>query len=150
MSHRKSHCTVRKCLMSNTKECREETDFARGLDMERSMRLVPTNRVSTGNAETMSAMEKLRDHRYSVQEETMQQCNVKVWKATHFRSETECLLVSEQKSSRSHQNSDWRRLAGVESLSIEQLDSFEKDLENSMATLEERLEQSRRAGCRGT
>ena len=31
------------------------------LDMESSMRFIPTNRASTGNAETMSAVEKLRD-----------------------------------------------------------------------------------------
>ena len=53
------------------------------------MRLIPTNRVSTGNAETMSAMEKLCDRRDSVREGTMMQRNVKAWKATHFRSETE-------------------------------------------------------------
>ena len=37
-------------------------------DMEWSMRSIPTNKVSKGNAETMSAMETLRDRRDSVRE----------------------------------------------------------------------------------
>ena len=45
------------------------------------MRLIPKNKASTGNAETMSAM----DHRDSVREGTAKQRNVKAWKATHFR-----------------------------------------------------------------
>ena len=53
------------------------------------MRLILKNKVSTGNAETMSAMEKLWDHRDSVLEGTVKQRNVKAWKATHFRSENE-------------------------------------------------------------
>ena len=36
------------------------------------------------------------------------------------------------------------------SLRVEQLDYFEKVLENSMATLEERFEQLGRVGCRAT
>ena len=41
-------------------------------------------------------------------------------------------------------------MSGEDSSRIEQLDYFEKVLENSMATSEERLEQSRRVGCRAT
>ena len=41
------------------------------LDMEWSMRLIPTNWVSTGNAEMMSAMEKLWDRRDSAREGTV-------------------------------------------------------------------------------
>ena len=48
------------------------------------MRLIPKNKVSTGNAEKMSAMEKLWDHRDFVREGTMKQRNVKAWKATYF------------------------------------------------------------------
>ena len=62
-------------------------DFASRHDMEWSTCLITTNKVSTGNAETMSAMEQLWDHRGSVWEGTVKQRNVKAWKATHFRSE---------------------------------------------------------------
>ena len=41
-------------------------------------------------------------------------------------------------------------VSGEHSLRIEQLDNFEKVLENSMATTEERPEQLRRVGCRAT
>ena len=42
-------------------ECNEEgCDITRRLEMEWSMRLNLTNKVSTGNAETMSAMAKLK------------------------------------------------------------------------------------------
>ena len=37
------------------------------------MRLIPTNWVSTGNAESISAMEKLQDRRDPVREETVKQ-----------------------------------------------------------------------------
>ena len=59
------------------------------LDIEWAMRLILTNNVSTGNAETAPTMAKLRNHRDSVWEGTAKQRNVKAWKATHFRSETE-------------------------------------------------------------
>ena len=49
--------------------------------------LASNEQVSTGNAERMSATEK-----NSVQEGAVKQRNVKAWKATHFRSETESLL----------------------------------------------------------
>ena len=79
------------------------------------MRLMFKNKVSADNAETMSAMEWLWDHRDAVQERMVKQRNVKAWKATHFRSETEKPTAGwqqEQKSMRSHENSDWKRLAG--------------------------------------
>ena len=79
------------------------------LDAEWSMRLIPTNKVSTGNAETM---EKLQDRRDSVREETVKQRNVKAWKAAHFRSETESLRVDKNRSRCGHMSSDWKRLAG--------------------------------------
>ena len=47
------------------------------LDMEWSMRLILTNKVSTGNAETMSAMELLWDHRDTGRQGTVKQRNVK-------------------------------------------------------------------------
>ena len=40
------------------------------------MRMIPQNKVSTGNAETMSAMEMLWDRRDSVREEKVKQRNV--------------------------------------------------------------------------
>ena len=64
------------------------------------MRLILKNKVSTGNAETMSAMEKLWDHRDSVREGTVKQRNVKAWKATHFRSENESPQQVENKNRR--------------------------------------------------
>ena len=62
--------------------------------------------------ETMSAIEKLWDHRDSVREGTVKQRNVKAWKATHFRSETESLQQVDKNRSRSHEYSDWKGLAG--------------------------------------
>ena len=43
----------------------------RRLDIEWSMRLIPTHKVSTGNAETMSAMARLRDNQDFVREGTV-------------------------------------------------------------------------------
>ena len=57
-------------------------DTMRRLDMEWPLRLIRTNKVSTGNAETMSAMEKLWHLRDSVREGTMKQRDVTAWKAT--------------------------------------------------------------------
>ena len=68
------------------------------------MRSIPTNNLSTGNAETMSAMKKLWDHRDSVLEATVKQRNVKAWKATRFRSEAEAesLRVNKNRSRCGH------------------------------------------------
>ena len=63
------------------------------------MRLMPTNKVSKGNAETMA---KLWDHRDFVREGTVKQRNVKAWKATHFRSETESPQVDTNRSRCGH------------------------------------------------
>ena len=41
-------------------------------------------------------------------------------------------------------------VSGEDSVKVEQLDYFEKVLENSMATSEERPEQLRKVGCRAT
>ena len=83
------------------------------LDMGWSMRLIPKNKVSTGNGETMSAMEKLMDRRDSVREGTVKQRNVKTWKATHFKvRDGKPTGGQEQKSMRPHQYSDWKRIAG--------------------------------------
>ena len=128
------------------------------LDMEWSMRLIPTNKVSTGNAETMSAMEKLRDRRDSAREVTVKQRNVKAWKATHSRSETESLqqVDNKNRSRCGHTSTVTGRglledpVSGEDSLKIEQLDYVWKVLENPMATSEERLEQWRKVGCRAT
>ena len=76
----------------------ESRDTMSRLDMEWSMPSIPTNKVSTGNAETISAMEKFRDRRDSVREETMKQRNVKAWKATHFMSETASLQQVDNKN----------------------------------------------------
>ena len=120
------------------------------------MHFIPTNKVSTGNAETMSAMDKLWDRRDSVKEGTEKQRNVKAWKATHFRSESETLsLVDNKNRSRcGHMSALTGRgsledpVSGEDSLKIEQLDYFEKVLENPMATSEERPELLRRVRCR--
>ena len=72
------------------------------LDMELSMRSIPKNKVPTGNAETMSAMEWLWDHRDPVQEGMVEQRNVKAWKATHFRSKTASLRVDKDRSRCGH------------------------------------------------
>ena len=122
--------------------------------MEWSMRLNLTNKVSTGNAETMSAMAKLKDHRDCVREGTAKQRNVKAWKVMNFRSEAQslpCEVAVGQKSMRSPQHSDWKRLAGdpvsgEDSLRVEQLDYFEQVLENSVVTSEERVDQLTRSG----
>ena len=119
------------------------------------MRLLPTNKVSTGNAERMSATENLWDHRNSVQEGAVKQRNVKAWKATHFRSETESLL-NKNRSRCGHTSTVTGKgsledpLRCEDSSRVDQLNYFEKVLENSMATSEERLEQLRRVGSRAT
>ena len=81
--------------------------------MRWSMRLIPTDKVSTGNVETMSAMSKLRNHRDSIREGTAKQRNDKTWEATHFRSGAQKFASQqEQKSMRSREYSDWKMLAG--------------------------------------
>ena len=110
------------------------------------MRSIPTNKVSTCNAETMSAMEKL----------SVTQRHVEAWKAAHFRSETENLRVDKNRSRRGHMRTVTGKgslegpVSGEDSLRVEQLDYFEKVLENSVATSEERPEQLTRVGCRAT
>ena len=94
------------------------------LDMEWSMRLIPTNRAPTGNAETMSAAEKFWDR-----EGTMKQRNVKAWKVTHLRSETESLqqVDNKNRSRCGHTSTVTGRgsledpVSGEDSLKIEQL-----------------------------
>ena len=46
-----------------------------------------------------------------VREGPVKQCDVKAWKATHFRSEAESLQVDKNRSLRSHEDSGWIRLA---------------------------------------
>ena len=97
------------------------------LDKAGSMRLIPTNRVSTGNAETMSAMEKLRGRRDSVQEGTVKQRSVKA-----FRSETGYLrqVDNKNRSRCGHMSALTGKVSledpvsGEDSLKIEQLDYF--------------------------
>ena len=55
-------CGVMEChdaMSSHVMECHEEVVTSQVVDTEWSMRSIPTNKVSTGNAETMSAMLKL-------------------------------------------------------------------------------------------
>ena len=86
---------------------RHASDDDSGDKLSNDFLCIHKNKVSTGNAETMSAMEKLRDRRDCVREGTMKQRDVKATKATHFRSETESLRVDEQKSMRPH---EYRRI----------------------------------------
>ena len=105
--------------------------------MELSMCLIPKNKVSTGNVETMSAMEKLWDHRDSVREGTVKQRHVKAWKATHCRSETESLQVDKNRSRCGHMRTVTGNgsledpVNGEDSWRVEQLHHFEKVFENS-------------------
>ena len=137
--------------MSGGVECHDTINI---LDMEWSMRLIPTNKVSTDDAETMPAMVRFWD---SVREGTVKQRNAKAWKATHFRSETESQEVDNKNRSRcGHMRTVTGKgfladpVSGEDSLRVEQLDYFEKVLENSMATSEERLEQLRRVESNAT
>ena len=122
------------------------------------MRLIPTNKVSTDNAETLSAMEKLWDYRHPVREGTVKLRDVKAWKATHFRSETESLqqVAIKNRNRCGHKRTVTGKgsledpVSGEVSSRVEQLNYFEKVLENSMATSEERLDQLRRVGRRAT
>ena len=88
----------------------------------------------------------------------VKQPNVKAWKATHFRSETESLLKVDNKNrSRCGHMSTVTGKGSLEdplrcedSSRVDQLNYFEKVLENSMASSEQRLEQLRRVGSRAT
>ena len=86
----------------------------------------------------------------------MKQSNVKAWKATHFRSETESVRVDKNRSrcgltgTVTGKGSLGDPVGGEDSLRVEQSDYFEQVLENSMATSEERLGQLRKAGCSAT
>ena len=62
------------------------------------MRLILKNKLSTDNAETTSAMAKLWDYRDSAREGTVKQRNMKAWKATRCRSETESLQQVDNKN----------------------------------------------------
>ena len=124
--------------------------------MRWSMHLIPTDKVSTGNAETMSAMTKLRNLRDSIREGTVTQRNDKTWKATHFRSGAQSLQVNKNRSRCGHVNTVTGKcllgdpVSDEDSMRAEQLDYFEKVIENSMATSEERVQQLREPGCRAT
>ena len=72
------HETMSKFVM----ECHDEAVH----DMQWSMLLIFTDKVSTGNVEMNSTMSKLRNHRDSIREETVEQCNDKTWKARHIMS----------------------------------------------------------------
>ena len=84
---------------------------------------------------------------------TEKQRNVKAWKVTHFRSETESLQVDKNRSRCGHMTGKGSLedpVSGEDSLRVQQLDYFDQVLENPMATSEERLGQLRRVGCRAT
>ena len=89
------HETMSKFVM----ECHDEVD-----DMRWSMLLIFTDKVSTGNVEMNSTMSKLRNHRDSIREGTVKQCNDKTWKATHSRSGAHSLQVNENRSQFGHVN----------------------------------------------
>ena len=86
----------------------------------------------------------------------MKQCNDKTWKATHFRSGAHSLQVNENRSRFSHVNTVIGKcsledpVSEEDSMGVEQFDNFEKVLENSIATSEERVEQLRELRCRTT
>ena len=113
------------------------------------MRLVLKNKVSTGNAETMSAMEKLWDHRDSVREGTVKQRHVKSWKATHCRSETGSLQVDKNRSRCGHMRTVTGKgfvenpVNGEDSWRVEQLDYFEKVLNGYVGRAARAVEKSR-------
>ena len=121
-------------------------------DTQWSMLLISTNKVSTGNVEMNSTMSKLRNHRVSIREGT--QCNNKTWKATHFRSGAHSLQVNENRSRFSHVNTVIGKcsledpVSEEDSVGVEHFDNFEKVLENSTATSEERVEQLKELRCR--
>ena len=116
------------------------------------MRLISTDKVSTGNVEMMLTMSKLRNHRDSIREGTVKQCNNKTWKATHFRSGGHSLQVNENRSQFGHVNTvigKWSLedpVSEEDSMGVEQFDDFE----NSLTTSEERVEQLRELRCRTT
>ena len=90
------------------------------------MRLILKNKLSTGNAETVSAMVKIWDHRDSAPG------NVKAWKATRFRPETESLHANLDRSGCGHMRTVIGKgsvegpVSGEDSLSVEQSNYFEK------------------------
>ena len=84
-------------------ECHDEVVH----DMQLSMLLIFTDKVSTGNVEMNSTMLKLRNQRDSIREGTAKQCNNKTWKATHSLASQR-----EQKSLQSREYSYWKMLVG--------------------------------------
>ena len=140
------HETMSKFVM----ECHDEVVH----DMQWSMLLIFTDKVSTGNVEMNSTMSKLRNHRDSIREGTVKQCNDKIWKATHFRSGAHSLQVNENRSQFGHVNTVIGKcsledpVSEEDSMGVEQFDYFKEVLENLMTTSEERLEQLRELRCR--
>ena len=106
------------------------------------------------NVDMNSTMAKLRNHRDSIREETVKQCNDKTWKATHFRSGAHSLQVNENRSRFSHVNTVIGKcsledpVSEEDSMGVEQFEYFKEVLENSMTTSEERVEQLRELRCR--
>ena len=80
----------------------------------------------------------------------------KTWEATHFRSGAQSLQVNKNRSRCGHVNTVIGKcslgdpVSDEDSMRVEQLNYFEKVLDNSMATSEERVEQLRELGCRAT
>ena len=122
--------------------------------MRLSMRLISTGKVSTGNVEIMSTMSKLRNHRDSIREGTVKQYNDKTWKATHIRSGAHSLHVNKNRSRFGLVKTVIGKcsledpVSDEDSMGVEQVDYFEKVLENSITTSEERVEQLRELRCR--
>ena len=122
--------------------------------MRLPMRLISTDKVSTGNIEIMSTMSKLRNHRDSIREGTVKQKNNKTWKATHLRSGAHSLQVNKNRSRFGHVKTVIGKcsledpVSDEDSMGVEQFDYFEKVLENSITTSEERVEQLRELRCR--
>ena len=84
----------------------------------------------------------------------MKQGNNKTWKATYFRSGAHSLQVNENRSRFGHVSAVIGKCSledpvnEEESMGAEHFDYFEKVLENSIATSEERVEQLRELRCR--
>ena len=101
-------------MSSLAMECHEEVVTSRA-DSARNCRCARFPRTRCRQA-TLRRCQQWRSSGttgISVREETVKQRNVKAWKATHFRSETENPRgEQEQKSMRSHHYSDWKRLSG--------------------------------------
>ena len=99
-------------------------------------------------------MSRRGNHRDFIREGTVKQRNDKTWEATYFRSGAQSLQVNKNRSRCGHVNTVTGKcslgdpVSDEDSMRAEQLDYFEKVLESSMATSEERVEQLRELGCR--